>query len=129
MHAHHPLEHEWSHPLVYWSGRRVGWFELRNLTESETFGPFEYQYQLNMRKVRQGESFEIPNPIALEQKSELTQASLMLDFAKEQQLDEAVACKLLYYLTLPANSRTRARHYAQAQQQAGELGVKLPTAS
>jgi hypothetical protein len=126
-HAHHPLEHQWSHPIVYWSGRAVGWFELRNLTEPETFGPFEYQYQLNIRKVRDGESLELPNPIALEQKSELTQATQMLDFAKQYDLDESVACKLLYYLTLPGGSRSRSRQYAQALQQATELGVTLPT--
>jgi len=129
MHADHPLEHEWSHPIVYWSGRAVGWFELRNLTEDETFKLFEYQYQLNVRRVRQGESLEVPNPVALEQKSELTQATTMLSFAKEHQLDESIACKLLYYMTLPAKSRSRARQYRQAQQQAAELGVELPTDS
>lgn len=129
MHASQPLKHNWSHPIVYWSGRAVGWFELRNLTEEETFKPFEYQYQLNVRRVRDGESLEIPNPIALEQKSELTQATTMLSFAKEHNLDESVACKLLYYMTLPANSRTRARQYRQAQQEADALGVSLPTES
>ena len=126
-HAHHPLEHPWSHPVIYWAGRRVGWFELRNLTENETFGPFEYQYQLNIRKLREGESLEVPNPIAIEQKSELTQATLMLNFAKEHKLDESVACQMLYYLTLPPGSRSRSRQYAQAQQQAAELGLSLPT--
>ncbi|HSG04659.1 MAG TPA: replication protein P [Marinobacterium sp.] len=125
--ADHPLEHSWSHPIVYWSGRSVGWFELRKLTEEETFKLFEYQYQLNVRRVRAGESLEIPNPIALEQKSQVTQATNMLSFAKEHNLDESVACKLLYYLTLPTGSRTRSRQFRQAQQQAESLGISLPT--
>lgn len=127
--AEHPLQHTWSHPLVYWSGRQVGWFELRNHTEGETFGLFEYHYQLNMRKVRAGESLEIPNPIALEQKSELTQAITMLEYAKTHQIEEPIACSLLYYLTLPKNSRGRARQYQQALSQAHALGLELPTES
>lgn len=127
MHADHPLEHRWSHAIVYWSGRQVGWFELRNLTEAQTYSAFEYQYELNIRKLREGEELDIPNPIAIEQKSELTQANLMLDYAKEHKIDESVACQMLYYLTLPAGSRSRSRLYRQAQQQAKSLGLELPT--
>jgi len=129
MHAEHPVAHSWSHPLVYWCGRQVGWFELRNLTEAETFGQFEYHYHLNMRKVRAGDSIDIPNPIALEQKSDSTQARLMLEFAKTHQLEEAVACSMLYYLTLAPNSRARSRQYQQALVQAQSLGLTLPTES
>ncbi len=126
--ADQPLEHQWSHSIVYWSGRAAGWFELRSETEAETFPRFRYQYELNLRKLRAGDELgRVPNPDGIEDRSEVTRATDMLSYAKENGVDEAVACKLLYYTTLPEGSRTRSRQYQSALQQAAQLNLKLPT--
>ncbi len=92
MHANDPVEHEWSHPIVYWTGQQTGWFELRSEPETEIFPRFRYHYDLNLRRVHAGESLaEISHPIAVEDGSALTQATSMLDFAAANQIDEAVA--------------------------------------
>jgi hypothetical protein len=65
--------------------------------------------------------------VAIEQKSEVTQASQMLEFAKRYQVDESEACQLLYYLTLPKGSKVRARQFALSRETANIKGWQLPT--
>lgn len=125
--AEHPLQHSWSHPAIYFAGRETGWFELRSESESEIFPRFSYHYDLLCRRVREGERLDIPNPIAIEQKSDVTQANQMLEFAKRYQIDESEACQLLYYLTLPKGSKVRARQFALSQETASTHGWQLPT--
>lgn len=57
-HAHHVLEHQWSHPAVYEAGRRTGWFELR--TGTATRKSFAEQYQAVVSEVATGAEFVLP---------------------------------------------------------------------
>jgi hypothetical protein len=79
--------------------------------------------------VRAGETIDQPVPVAIEDKSEVTHATTMLEFAKSHNIDEAEACKLLYYLTLPEGSNVRLRQYQQSLAKAQDLGWSLPTNS
>ena len=47
-------------------------------------------------------------------------------WGEEQELEPQVAAKLLYYLTKPKGSTTRARFQQIAQQDADQLGIQLP---
>mgnify|MGYP001078061870 CR=1 FL=1 len=124
--ADYPSQHSWSHAAVYLAGRETGWFELRSEKESDLFPRFCYHYDLISRRVRAGEQFEQPHPIAIEQKSEVTHATTMLAFAKTHNIDESEACKVLYYLTLPKGSKVRERQYHQSQLIAAQKGWQLP---
>ncbi|MBV1787244.1 hypothetical protein KQ940_04175 [Marinobacterium sp. D7] len=128
MHAEHPLRHRWSHPAVYLAGRNTGWFELRSEDEADVLPRFRYQYEVLCRRVREGEELELPVVPAIENKQDSTVARYMLAFAEEQGLEPEFACSLLYYLTLPKGSATRARmkQQAQAQLDAKGLQIELP---
>lgn len=128
LHAEHPQAHRWSHPAVYLAGRNTGWFELRSEDEAQVLPRFSYQYEVLCRRVRQGETLEIPVAQALENRQDSTTARFMLAFAKQHDLPEEQACSLLYYLTLPKGSATRKRlqQRAQAEVDALALGIHLP---
>jgi len=131
LHAEHPRRHDWSHPAVYLAGRNTGWFELRSEDEAEILPRFRYQYEVLCRRVREGETLELPVVPAIENKQESTTARFMLAFAEEHGLAPEVACSLLYYLTLPKGSTTRERfkQQAQAQVEAEGLAIELPDAA
>ena len=124
--AEHPLKHRWSHTAVYLAGRETGWFELRSDKESTVFPRFRYHYDLISRRVRAGEHFDQPHPAGIEQKSEVTHATTMLEFAKTYDIDESEACKVLYYLTLPKGSKVRERQYLHSQSIAAKHHWQLP---
>lgn len=57
--------HAWSHPLVYHTGRAVGWYFLANTAESRAFPIFERCYRDLCQRLQQGETFPAPTPPAL----------------------------------------------------------------
>ncbi|KAA0874972.1 replication protein P [Nitrincola tapanii] len=125
LHAEHPSQHRWSHPIVYLAGKETGWFELRGEDEAQVFPQFDYVYQLLVQRVQQGEEIEMPLPKALPDQREVTVARFIQAFAQTHGLADDVAASLLYYLTKPLGSRVRERLHQQAQTQAEALGLKL----
>lgn len=128
MHADHPVRHHWSHPAVYHAGRETGWFLLRTEEESRALPSFRYHYDVICRRVREGEDLDQPVPPALENKQANTVADFIQAFTEEHALAPEEGASLLYYLTLPEGTRTRARLYRQAQEKADRrgLGIQLP---
>lgn len=129
FHADHPLEHQWSHLAVYHAGRNTGWFELRSEDERNILPRFSYQYDLMCRRVRQGEQLDEPVPQALENKQDTTNATFMLEFAREHNLDEAETCSMLFYLTCTPRSRQRSMMREKALEKLKAMGlenVELP---
>ncbi|MGB1173095.1 MAG: replication protein P [Marinobacterium sp.] len=119
--------HDWSHPAVYEAAKQTGWYEIRGEAEANIYPRFRYYYDMISKRVRAGEAIDQPVSVAIEDKSEVTHATTMLEFAKTHQIDEAEACKLLYYLTLPEGSNVRSRQYQQSLVTAQNRGWTLPT--
>lgn len=71
--SHSPSSAKWSHPAVYWAGKRFGWVELFQ----GSFGAekrFSKIYEQICRRVMAGEKVELPtqNPTALEHQETLS---------------------------------------------------------
>ncbi len=60
--CHRKLVHVWSHPAVYESGKRIGWYEIR--CGKATLKPFELIYQKTVDEVMAGAEFVVPKPDA-----------------------------------------------------------------
>jgi hypothetical protein len=58
----------WSHPAVYLAGRDSDWFFLANNTERSSWPVFKEHYDGYCARVLRGDSLDIPEPAALEQK-------------------------------------------------------------
>ena len=58
----------WSHPAVYLAGRDSDWFFLTNSTERVSWPVFKAHYERYCTRVLRGESLDIPQPAALENK-------------------------------------------------------------
>ncbi|WP_240776303.1 replication protein P [Nitrincola alkalilacustris] len=125
LHADHPAQHRWSHPAVYCAGRETGWFQLRSEEESQTFPLFTYHYEIMCRRVRHGEDLRPPAPVALENKEDSTTALFIQQFAKDHELEDELACSLLYYMSKPRGTRIRDRLRAQSQIKADSLGLGI----
>lgn len=50
----------WSHPLVYYAGKRCDWYFLQNNTEKIAFPVFKKHYEELLQALRAGESFAAP---------------------------------------------------------------------
>ncbi len=124
MNADKPSAHHWSHRAIYHAGRATGWFRLRSEEERQVLPDFRYNYEVICRRVRAGEELDEPVPVALENKSDDTLAAFIRQWSESQSVDEVTATKLLYFMTKPKGSRTRAKFKALAQKQLLEL--KLP---
>ncbi len=57
-----PLEHRWSHPVVYAAGAHYGWWALRNQPAKKARPLFERAYLDCVRRARGGEVFSVPAP-------------------------------------------------------------------
>jgi hypothetical protein len=55
----------WSHPVVYLSGRDVGWFFLASEAEQKSWPLFREKYREYCARVMAGEQLDIPTPAAL----------------------------------------------------------------
>lgn len=126
FHADHASRHHWSHAAVYQAGKATGWFRLRSEEEALIYPDFLYNYQVLCQRVRAGEQLDQPIYAALENKSDNTLVAFIQSWGEAQQLEPEVAAKLLYFLTKPKGSDTRRRFQAIAQQEADQLGVRLP---
>lgn len=63
--------HEWSHPAVYHAARDVGLYNLRTQAERYTRPLFERSYEIFCRRVKNGESLEVPIPKGLPEKTSI----------------------------------------------------------
>ncbi|MBY4676660.1 hypothetical protein K6T12_08645 [Marinobacterium sp. CAU 1594] len=121
-----PTRHQWSHAAVYQAGRETGWFELRSEPEERMFKAFSYNYEICCRRVRNGEQLDQPVQKGLPDQQDNTRIERMQAWAEAAGLEMDEASKLLYYMTKPKGSRTRARFRKQAQQQCLEKGIREP---
>ena len=66
QHSHHVLVHEWTHPGIYESGRRLGWFEIRNCSSERELAAlrkaFAGHYASVLRDIERGTEFKTPAP-------------------------------------------------------------------
>ena len=124
--ADRPSLHHWSHPVVYHAGRETGWFRLRSEEESVVLPVFQYHYDLSARRFRAGEALDTPQPQPLPDKREDTLFRFIAQWSQQQGIPEEQAASLLYYLTKPEGSRTRARLKAKAEEKAAALGIAVP---
>ena len=64
QHCHHVLIHTWSHPGVYETGRRVGWFEMRNCSGERDLSAlrkaFSVHYTAVLQEIERGVEFAMP---------------------------------------------------------------------
>lgn len=126
--AGQPTTANWSHPVVYHAGKETEWFRLRTQEEREVFPVFRYHYGMVKRRFHSGEPLEEPSARALEDKRALTVCDVVKAFGDSNNISQEVAASLLYYLTKPEGSRSRANYRYKSQQKADDLGlnVKLP---
>jgi hypothetical protein len=58
-----PELHEWSHPVVYWTGRDCGWHRLAAAPETQSWPLFSKQYQAHCAALLGGEAVPpVPEP-------------------------------------------------------------------
>lgn len=126
MHADRASKHQWTHPAIYHAGKATGWFRLRTEDEPVVFPDFRYNYDVLCRRVRSGESLELPVPVALEDKSDSTLFQFIQRWGEEHKLKPEVASKWLFYLTKTKGTKVRERFRAQAQIEANAMGITLP---
>ena len=123
--AQSPTSHAWSHNVVYQAGRETGWFELRSEEEKVTFPRFNYHYEIMCRRFRKGEILEQPVAVAIEDKQTNTLFIFIQQWAKDHQLSPEVGSSLLYYMTKPEGSKTRANFRTKSQQRITEMALTL----
>lgn len=128
LHAEHPREHRWSHPVVYHAGRQTEWFRLRSEDKPDVYPDFERQYLVLCQRLADGETFSVPQPIALPDHSSSNLAQYIAEWGNQQGISGQQAATLLYYLSKPLGP-VRDDLRVRAQQQAADLGlqVELPT--
>lgn len=71
----------WSHPIVYYAGKKTGWFNLRNLNEKQSFPAFTEHYETLKKQVRAGETLSQPEKILIEKQES---SPLDLDESKKR---------------------------------------------
>ncbi|MFT5706292.1 MAG: hypothetical protein ACI9ES_000564 [Oceanospirillaceae bacterium] len=128
FHALVPSKHKWSHCVVYHAGRAVGWFELRSEQEQQTFPQYSYQYEVMCRRFRQGEKFDLPVAVAIEDKQTTTLFLFISEWSGEHGFSSEFGSTLLYYMTKPKSSKARQNFKAKSQAKLDELqsNVLLP---
>jgi hypothetical protein len=60
--------HNWSHPAVYYAGKKAGWFTLSSETERVAFPAFERKYRDLCQRVLDGEELVVKGPQLLTEK-------------------------------------------------------------
>jgi len=75
------VEAQWSHAVVFHAGAATGWFFLANNSEAKALPVFEQHYREFADRVRQGESFTLPQIPALPE-------SLPSQLSHEEQLEK-----------------------------------------
>lgn len=123
-----PSEHEWSHPVIYHTGKETGWFELRSEPEKQTFSQFCYHYEIMCRRFRQGDILEQPIAMAIEDKQDATLYAFINEWGQANGIKPSLASKLLYYMTKTDGSDARALYKLKSQQKIDslQLAVSLP---
>lgn len=124
LYADHPRQHRWSHPAVYHAGRKTDWFRLRTEDKPEVYPDFVLHYEQFCQRVAEGESFEVPSPIALPDQSSSNLAQFINQWAEQQGVTPAQAATLLYYLSKPQGP-VRDDLRFRATQQAKDWGLEL----
>lgn len=61
---------DWSHPIVYFAGKTVGWYSLAHVAENLTYPAFSQAYRELIKRALAGESFVIDAPLQLEQQNQ-----------------------------------------------------------
>nr|WP_207063758.1 replication protein P [Motiliproteus sp. SC1-56] len=123
--ADHPLQHDWSHPAVYFAGRETEWFRLRTEEKYRVFPDFELNYRRLCERVIAGEELDVPLPKGLPDRSSNTLACFINDWGKEHELSDEQAATLLYYLFKPKGSPVRAHFKQISEQRLKEWGLTL----
>ncbi|MCP4595044.1 replication protein P [Neptuniibacter sp.] len=126
LHADHASTHKWSHPAIYHAGKATGWFRLRTEDEPNVFPDFRYNYDVICRRVRAGEELDLPVPVALPDKSDVSLFTFIQSWGEEHNLKPEVASKWLFYLTKPKGTQVRERFRKHAQVEASAMGIELP---
>nr|WP_210396969.1 replication protein P [Motiliproteus sediminis] len=123
--ADHPRDRDWSHPAVYHAGRATDWFRLRTEEKSQVFRDFEHYYRTLCQRVVNGESLDLPVPMALPDKSSNTLSEFITRWGEEQGITPEQAATLLFYLSKPKGSPVRAHFRQQAQTRMEHWGLDL----
>ena len=114
-----PKEFNWSHPAVYYAAKATEFFRLKTASEAEIWPVFEKHYGAICERVIAGEQLDIPSPIALEDKSDVTRAIDIQSLADSLGLDTG----FLYYLSKPKGTTMRKSLRAMAIKQLNEANV------
>lgn len=127
LYAGSPRQHKWSHPVVYHAGRSSDWFRVRTEDKRNVFPTFESHYRMFCQRLAAGESFDVPNPVALPDHSSGTLARFIHQWGEDQGVSAEQAATLLYYLS-KQKSQVRDDLKFKAEQKAAEWGldVSLP---
>lgn len=59
---------DWTHPIVYVAGKTVGWYAMSHVAEQITFPAYEKTYREMIKRLLEGETFEVDKPKMLEAK-------------------------------------------------------------
>lgn len=122
--ADQPLQHEWSHAVVYHAGKQTGWFELRSLSQEQIWPRFRQQYQVFCDKVLAGQVLTMPGQLSLPEPNSSELFQLISAWGKAQGLADEEAQSGLYYLHLIARNPLRQKLRQQSADKYPQL--KLP---
>jgi len=49
----------WTHPIIYWAGKEIGWESINSLNNANTFQAFSKTYMRLVKELKAGKKFEI----------------------------------------------------------------------
>lgn len=117
-----PLSFSWSHPIVYHVAHHIGFWRLKQSSETELRPVFERTYKEFVGRFLQGESFIIPQQTRLADKSSATTSHQIAELAEQLDMDPSH----FYYMTLQERSPVRARFRKNIVENFPELQDKIP---
>lgn len=120
-----PLEFRWSHPAVYFSGSKVGWYFLRTEEENKTWPEFEKAYLEQVQKVISGKLLKLPKVQQIENKQEDLLVTLIPKLVEETGLSESKAASLLYYTKKTVGTSVRASYRIKSINELASLGFDI----
>lgn len=118
---------EWTHPIVYWCGRSVGWLDLQGSdNRSAVQKRFEKEYDKLKFKLMNGESLAIPSQSEHYQNktNDMLEPEDIVKLGQSQGLTQKRSAQLFYYATLPPGN-LRVMLKKKAMEEAHQSGLNL----
>ncbi|TCS43193.1 hypothetical protein BCF53_102219 [Reinekea marinisedimentorum] len=122
--AYQATGRQWSHLCVKMAALEVSYYSLKSEPEKLTRPLFEKAYLNLVKRIIDGETLEIEQPIALPEPNAYLSDELIAQLIAAG-VAETKAPTLAYYMEKPKQSDVRSRYRERAQQELEQLGIEF----